>query len=269
LCFLLYFLCSCYCISVLAESIILSPQEIERIGVKVFENECAGKDECLLEWNEGEDFLSLGIGHFIWYSEGKEGPFEESFPIFVRYLKANWKQVPDWLNKEPFPKCPWTMKEDFLKNRRSPKGKELYKLLIETKSQQSAFLVARLDAALPLMLRNLPEGRDEIKWQFNRLASTPQGIFVLIDYVNFKGLGVYPSEHYQGQGWGLLQVLSGMKGDENGVKAIEEFVQIADKVLTERVLNAPANRNEQRWLPGWQNRVKSYLERKENERESF
>jgi len=39
----------------------LSKQEIQQIGESVFENGCASKDENLIAWNEGEDFLSLGI----------------------------------------------------------------------------------------------------------------------------------------------------------------------------------------------------------------
>ena len=29
----------------------------------------------------------------------------------------------------------------------------------------------------------------------------------MIDYVNFKGDGLKPTERYKGEGWGLLQVL--------------------------------------------------------------
>ncbi len=244
----------------MAQPIFLSLEEIEQIGVKVFKNECAGKNECLLEWNEGEGFLSLGIGHFIWYPQGVTEPFEESFPVLIKYLKEKGIKLPAWLDQEPFPTCPWITREDFIKNKSGFKAQELYKLLSETKSLQSAFLVSRLDVILSLILENVDDRDDfRIKNKFKRLASTPQGIFVLVDYANFKGLGISLGERYQEQGWGLVQVLSRMKDDEQELNPVEEFVKEAQKILTERVNNAPVGRQEQKWLLGWQNRVNSYL----------
>lgn len=246
---------------VYAQKIQISSEEIKRIGEKVFQNECAGKDECLLEWNEGEEFMSLGIGHFIWYPEGKVGPFDESFPQFIAYMKTTKQKIPSWLSVKPFPKCPWNSREDFLRNRKDRKAAELRKLLMATKTEQSAFLVKRLDNALPLMLKYTSWWKhDEIKRKFNRVAGTPSGIYALVDYINFKGLGVSRSERYNGKGWGLLQVLSEMNGKEEGTKALAEFVQVAKKILAERVSNAPRDRNEHKWLPGWQKRVESYLD---------
>ena len=58
----------------------ISRSELNAIGEKIFKNEAAGKKENLVYWNEGENFPSLGIGHFIWYKQGEPGIFEESFP---------------------------------------------------------------------------------------------------------------------------------------------------------------------------------------------
>jgi hypothetical protein len=77
----------------------------------------------------------------------------------------------------------------------------------------------------------------------------------LMDYVNFKGEGVSPSERYRGQGWGLLQVLETMPATG---PAIPAFVEAADKVLTRRVANSPPARGEARWLAGWRNRLETY-----------
>jgi len=63
--------------------IALSHAEALRIGKKIWQNECNGTVAGLTAWNEGEDFPSLGIGHFIWYPKGVRGPFDESFPKFV------------------------------------------------------------------------------------------------------------------------------------------------------------------------------------------
>ncbi len=90
--------------------------------------------------------------------------------------------------------------------------------------------------------------------QFYRIANSPNGLYALIDYVNFKGEGTSPKERYNNLGWGLLQVLETMPGTGD---AMSEFVQAADFVLTRRVQNA--SRDESRWLPGWRNRLKTYL----------
>ncbi|HEX4630297.1 MAG TPA: hypothetical protein VH188_04970, partial [Chthoniobacterales bacterium] len=58
----------------------LSPAETRRIGNKIWQNECGGTVAGLTSWNAGENFASLGIGHFIWYPKGVRGPFDESFP---------------------------------------------------------------------------------------------------------------------------------------------------------------------------------------------
>jgi len=102
-----------------------------------------------------------------------------------------------------------------------------------------------------------PHDRANVQQQFERMARTPQGYYPLVDYVNFKGEGVLHTERYQGQGWGLLQVLAAMHGDSDAA-AVAEFAQAAKSVLIRRVQNAPAGRHESRWLSGWIRRVTSY-----------
>ena len=94
--------------------------------------------------------------------------------------------------------------------------------------------------------------------RYNSLSATTQGMYCLVDYVNFKGEGLKETERYNGQGWGLLQVLEEMRGYPTGRAATAEFSRAAGAVLTRRVQNAPAARGEQRWLPGWLNRCKTY-----------
>src|SRR5574337_1281959 len=77
--------------------ITLSKAEALRIGRKVWRNECGGTISGLTSWNEGENFASLGIGHFIWYPEGNRGPFEESFPKFLTFAASRGIELPDWL----------------------------------------------------------------------------------------------------------------------------------------------------------------------------
>src|SRR5205814_4282586 len=73
----------------------------------------------------------------------------------------------------------------------------------------------------------------------------------------FKGEGVLHTERYQGQGWGLLQVLEAMHGNSDS-GAPDEFARAARMVLTRRVQNSPVDRHESRWLTGWLRRVTSY-----------
>ncbi|OPY89355.1 MAG: hypothetical protein A4E71_00020 [Smithella sp. PtaU1.Bin162] len=240
----------------------LPQKEIEIIGELVFKNECASKDENIIAWNEGEDFMSLGIGHFIWYPAGSKDGFEESFPRFLKYAKASGERLPVWLDKTPQPACPWRSREEFMASSKDKRLAELRKFLTRTKTLQSAFIIKRLDDALPLILKSIPkEKRERIALRFNRVAATSDGIYALADYVNFKGLGILASERYQGEGWGLLQVLENMKNDERD--ALKAFVRSANTVLEIRVKNAPANRDEKRWLPGWQSRINSYLKKLE------
>jgi len=238
----------------------LSQPEVQQIGDRVFENECASENKNLVAWNEGEDFMSLGIGHFIWHPINGRDNFEESFIKFLEYARSSGEQIPAWLDITPLPPCPWGSRSSFLSTQNDARLTELHEFLIRTKSLQAAFIVKRLEDSLPFMLSSVPEAAQvKIAARFHRVASAPSGIYALADYVNFKGLGISPAEKYQGKGWGLLQVLEGM-GDQNEEQdVVEEFVRSANTVLNERVRNSPPGRNEQRWMPGWQNRINSYI----------
>jgi hypothetical protein len=117
-----------------------------------------------------------------------------------------------------------------------------------------------MENALPKMLAQAPANqRAKIKANYERLAATTRGQFALIDYVNFKGEGTKDTERYQGEGWGLLQVLAGM-GESEGASPAALFAKSAEDVLTRRVHNAPPERHEERWLGGWKNRVRAYVQ---------
>ncbi|PYK40467.1 MAG: hypothetical protein DME60_07965, partial [Verrucomicrobia bacterium] len=55
-------------------AISLTHSEALVIGKRIWQNECNGTVAGLTSWNEGENFASLGIGHFIWYPKGQRGP---------------------------------------------------------------------------------------------------------------------------------------------------------------------------------------------------
>ena len=238
-----------------AQSIHLSDLQAERIGRRLWQNESGGTIAGLTAWNLGEDFASLGIGHFIWYPAGKRGRFEESFPPLLRYLISSGLQVPAWLSQADA--CPWSDRAQFLADQQSSRMKALRSFLAETIAFQAKFAALRLERALPKMLDTAPVGeREKVQKNFYSVASEPGGLYALVDYVNFKGEGTLPSERYHGEGWGLLQVLEEMgKGP-----ASLEFSRAADRVLTLRVANSPVERDEKRWLPGWRNRVRTYAE---------
>jgi hypothetical protein len=120
----------------------------------------------------------------------------------------------------------------------------------------------RMEDALPKVLDAAPASeRTLLEERFNRVAAAPNGVYALMDYVNFKGEGVNPTERYAGEGWGLLQVLELMDDAAPGQPSVEAFARGADAALTRRVVNAPADRREreQGWLPGWRVRLKTYL----------
>lgn len=232
----------------------LSDAEAREVGRRIWQNEGAGKVENLVVWNGGEDFPSLGIGHFIWYPPGVEGPFVERFPA-LRDALAKEVRLPQWLIEVD--DAPWASRDAFYRDINSWRMQELRGLMQNTIPQQVAFIVRRLERALPKMVATLefePQRR-HVKQQFYRVAGSPGGIYALIDYVNFKGEGTSLTERYRGEGWGLLQVLQTMRSERDDI--MDEFARAADVVLTRRVQNAP--RDESRWLAGWRKRLRTYI----------
>ncbi len=236
-----------------AEKITLSDAQAANIGQKIWKNEGLGRVDYLTVWNEGEDFPSFGIGHFIWYPQGVNGPFIASFPVLRDYLAAHM-ELPRWLLEAKH--SPWQSREAFYQQFDSLKMRELRQLLAESVSLQVAVIIQRMEAALPKMLQVVtePAARAHLEQQFYKVAAEPSGPYALIDYINFKGEGVALGERYHGEGWGLLQVLMHMNAQSNDVMA--EFIRNADAALTQRVKNAP--RDESRWLLGWRKRLQSY-----------
>ena len=236
----------------------LSAAEKRRIGNRIWQNECGGTIAGLTSWNTGENFASLGIGHFIWYPKGVRGPFEESFPKFVEFAEARGSKLPAVLRAKDG--CPWKSRAEFYEAAQTAPMKELRAFLARTIDFQAEFLVQRLQQALPKMIAE-SGGADsaQVRQRFDRVATTAMGCYALVDYVNFKGEGVLATERYAGQGWGLLQVLQGMNQETSGRAAVKSFAESAKTVLKTRVLNSPPERNEARWLPGWLKRVDTYV----------
>lgn len=136
---------------------------------------------------------------------------------------------------------------------------QLRELLKDTVALQAGFAAQRMEEALPKILDAAPSAeRTALQEQFLRVARTPGGFYPLVDYVNFKGEGTAPTERYQGQGWGLLQVLEGMSGRGPGQPALDAFADSARRALERRVKLSPPERHESDWLSIWLKRVETY-----------
>ena len=235
----------------------LEQESLQEIGLKVWQNECRGTLDGLISWNANEEFPSLGIGHFIWYPQGTPKKFEETFPTLIDFLSEQLKDtertIPAWIkSKKGFP---WKTREAFLKDLRCKKVRQLRDLLSDTLDLQIAFLFERFNSAEAQLLPQLTESQ---KAHLETLKSTPKGGYALLDYINFKGTGLSPTERYRNEGWGLLQVLQNIPDETKDEALISAFATSAKKVLARRVRNAPTARNEEQWLNGWYKRIESY-----------
>lgn len=238
----------------------LAPSQADWIADQIFQNECNRRVSCLTSWNAGEDFPSLGIGHFIWYRQGQKERFVESFPDLLGYYVARGVDLPDWIAGLPGWESPWPDRDAFLDDIDSPRMQSLRDFLNETRGVQAEYIVRRLERSLPALMA-AAEQPEAIAAEFYRVAGSdvPHGMYALIDYVNFKGEGTAVSERYQGEGWGLLQVLQTMQVAPRSGTVLEQFAAAARQVLARRIDNAPAERGEERWRQGWNNRTLTYV----------
>ena len=242
----------------------LSDASYDWIGSRIYQNEALGQAKYLTHWNEGEDFPSMGIGHFIWFPEGVDAPFDEQFPAMVAYVRQQTPenlQMPVWLqNLEPFV-APWNNKQQFDEAWSSSETSDLRQWLEATQQYQARFIVSAFEQRWQSL--DLPA---QIKQDFTgllqQLLETQEGLFAVIDYYNFKGLGNNPRERYREQGWGLVQVLEALNllrmDEDDCADIVEQFRDAAASRLRLRVELSPPQRNEQRWLAGWLKRLDAY-----------
>ena len=127
------------------------------------------------------------------------------------------------------------------------------KVTAKNHDEVSALLTVTVDRA---------DYKEKVEKNFYRVLNEKFGLYPLVDYVNFKGEGINPNERYNGEGWGLMQVLELM--DEACENPIEEFAKRAKEVLQRRVDNSPLERGEERWTKGWNNRIDTYVKESEN-----
>ena len=247
-----------------ATEIKLTQKQANYVAKKVWQNEGAGKDKYLVWWNKGEDFASLGIGHAIWFPKGHTEKFREVFPMMLIFMQKKGVEMPLWLTPET--DLPWQSKEAFFaaKKAKTKQYMELFNFLKSTFSYQAEFMAQRLSQALPQMLESIDdtEKKERIKKRFYEVmhnidgSVNERGLYVLLDYTNFKGEGTLKSERYNGEGWGLLQVLDYMDPKESN--KLKAFAESASAMLSRRIGNSPPARGEERWRKGWNVRLDTY-----------
>lgn len=241
-----------------ANSLSLSASQKAAIGKKIWQNESAGKVSGLTAWNDGEEFPSMGIGHFIWYPKGFNGRWTESWPEFAKFTAARGGKMPA---VGQLADCPWSSQASFKRDFNKTPMTELRNWLAANVSLQTEFIAYKSRAALPNIMKAAPAAdRARIQANYDKVASTPNGIYALVDYVNFKGDGTNKSETYNGQGWGLMWVLREMKSVGSGQAAAREFAAAAKRRLDVRIANSPKSRGESRWRAGWHNRCDTYAQ---------
>ena len=237
----------------------LSASEIRTIGDKIFRNESGGDIDKLVHWNVGENFASMGIGHFTWYPAGRRKRYGNTFPGLLDHLKANGVQLPAWVQKARYTGAPWRTKNELKYAKNSPKVRQFQNLLYQTRYLQAGYIFERAKRAMPRLVKATPQHlRSHVAQNLNAVANTRGGWYALIDYVNFKGEGLNRKGGYRGQNWGLLQVLENMRPSQPGQMALNNFADSAIQILQRRVRNSNPKRGESRWMRGWTIRCNSY-----------
>ena len=235
----------------------LSASQKAAIGRKIWQNECAGSVAGLTTWNAGEEFPSLGIGHFIWYPAGFKGRFNETWPQFIAFAKQQGATPPAVALERH---SPWNSKAEFQKDFNGPRLTSLRNWLAGNVACADGFHHRPVTCRLAEDPRRRAGQRKSARSRRTTRKSPPprREPTRLIDYVNFKGEGTLATERYKGQGWGLLQVLGGMKDVPAGAPAAAEFAASAKRMLSRRIANSPPERGEKRWEEGWHNRCATY-----------
>jgi hypothetical protein len=235
-------------------------KDLAWVAEKIYQNETGNKPENLIRWHETGNFVSLGIGHFSWYPNNRRGYTQnDTFPELLSYMQLRGVTLPTWLAKRPTRGGPWKNKSAFDMARNDKQMQELQQLLQTTKNLQANFMLEHLKQARPELLGQFNATEQAtIDKNYQTLLQTPNGLYPLLDYVSFKGEGLNPNDRYNGQGWGLAQVLLTMQPTAAGPRALEAFRVAAEDVLLQRIANAPTERREARYLSSWRERLNTY-----------
>lgn len=238
----------------------ISPQVSLPIGVKIWFNESGGSVDGLTAWNDGENFASLGIGHFVWHPYGNGRNPYSSFPTLIKYMEKRGNvAIPTWLRSNLY--CPWQNKAIFVQAKNSPRMAELRIFLQKTIPIQAEYMVKNLEETLPeLLVMAKAEDRALIYNNFYTLARTSSGVYALVDFLNFKGAGLSSARGNYENGSGLLHVLRDMSKAPQGMSPLRAYAWAAKHALIRRVERSSPDAHHERWLAGWFNRINTYVE---------
>ncbi|HBQ45295.1 MAG TPA: hypothetical protein DD716_06595, partial [Thiomicrospira sp.] len=161
---------------------------------------------------------------------------------------------------------PWLNRKEFYKTFNDQKLTSLRTWLYQTKTKQAEFIYQQF-------LNNIQQKRTQLSSEqkklfdknFTKILQAKNGVYALVDYANFKGLGFNAKEQYQGKGWGLFEVILAMDTaliKDQGI--LFSFIDSGKQRLKIRTELAPESKNEQRWIPGWFNRLDSYSTENQN-----
>jgi len=253
----------------------LNKDQLLSLGYRMWHNYAGGTLEGLTKW-DGSDadhqFMYLGIANNIWLPAGSSSMFQADWPTVAQELQDLGCKIKPWMLGD----CPWSSQEQFDADFNSKKMVWLRTHLSKKKLVRAqAFSIAErlqrsMDPSAPDSLLNglTADQSALVQKNFDLVAhcADPLGVYALIDYVNFKGEGrLDGSEKFNGEGWGLLQVLLNMQTPADGagdVAIMTAFVQSAKFTLCQRVINhkiQDPNNNDVQYLDMWVAHLNDYL----------
>lgn len=220
----------------------LNREEKIKLGRAIAKKELGS--EGLIDWTPSEDFASLGIMHATWGSE-KTIKHQNGFLKFLYYVQSKGGTIPDFLQKNQ--DNPWNSRSSFFyaKTSNDPRMIQLQKFLQATKDLQVDFTIDQAAQACNKIIAKGKYNQNDIL-KLKQLSSDAQGIFAIIDYVNFKGEGNLDDP----SSWGFANVIHEMQ--LSGGNEIYRFIVAAEKVL--------ANNHPKFYIykAGWIGRLKFY-----------
>lgn len=194
--------------------------DYREMGRLIWVNESDGALRALVQWDEERDCAAMGLGGSVWYPAGLAGRADEEFPKLVAFAKAQGVEAPVAMRGA----APW-VSADELETDSSGSKEAMHKWLAAHLDVQARFLIARVQMALPRMLR-VSKMPAEVQARFEQLSLSPQGLYAMADFLSFMGDGASPAEPAAP---GLLQALETLRPGAPVSGA--EFARAAAEVL--------------------------------------
>lgn len=222
--------------------------DYREIGRRLWMNDSDQKPRQLVQWDEKQECALMGIGSCTWRPTSRSGSFDEGFPKFVAFARERGVQAPDFMKGA----APWADPADFESDDTGMKEK-MHAWLAEHLELQAQFLVARVSAALPGMMRAAKRPQ-AVREHFEELMRTPDGVYCLVDYLCFMGDGTQKDA----RGTGLLHVLQEMRTTPEKGSAAAEFAGTATALLQRRAKAPKAPKSDVAHLGAWLKRCRTY-----------